>query len=153
MMTTFCHHDQAKMEASNALSALHQCDLPEPSADVVSKYTNTPYIPQGSSHFLYLDVSTLSRGASCAQFPLDQLHLCRLLPYSDTEVVLPWEEGEVGLNIFPYFQEALWQSSEKEHHLSDPILLSAPLSASPPHQEEGTQTEEGLGFYPALKCL
>ena len=59
MVTTFCHHDQAKMEASDALSTLHQCDLPEPSGVVVRRYTKTPYIPQGSSCFLYLDVSTL----------------------------------------------------------------------------------------------
>ena len=26
MVTTFCHHDQAKVEASKALSALCQCD-------------------------------------------------------------------------------------------------------------------------------
>ena len=76
--------------------ALCQCDLPEPSVVAVRRYTSTPYIPQGSSCFLHLDVNTLSRGASCTQFPLDQLHLCRLLPYSDTEVVLSLEEGEVG---------------------------------------------------------
>ena len=89
MVTTFCHHDQSKMEAFNALSALHQCNLLEPSVVVVRKYTNTPYIPQGSDHLPYLDVSTLSGGASSDQFPLDWLCLCRLLPFSHTEVVLP----------------------------------------------------------------
>ena len=64
MVTTFCHHDQAKMGASDALYALHQCNSLEPSVAVVRRYTNSPYIPQGSSHFLYLDVSTLSGGAS-----------------------------------------------------------------------------------------
>ena len=111
MVTTFCHLDQAKMEASSALSALHQCDSLEPSVVVVRRYTNTPYIPRRFSHFLYLDISTLSGGTSSAQFPLGQLCLCRLLPYSDTEVVLPWEEGEVGLHVFPYFLEALSKRS------------------------------------------
>ena len=45
MVTTFCHHDQAKMEASDVLSTLHQCGLPQPSVVVVKRYTNTPYIP------------------------------------------------------------------------------------------------------------
>ena len=45
MVITFYFHNQAQMEASNALSALHQCDLPEPSVVVVRRYTNTPYIP------------------------------------------------------------------------------------------------------------
>ena len=45
MVTTFCHHDQAKLEASDALSALCKCDLLEPSVVVVRRYTNTPYIP------------------------------------------------------------------------------------------------------------
>ena len=66
MVTTFCCHDQSKMEASNALSALHQCNSPEPRVVVVRRYTNTPYIPQGSSLLLYLYVSTLSRDASSA---------------------------------------------------------------------------------------
>ena len=92
MVTTFCCHDQAKMEASDALSVLCQCDSRETSVVVVRRYTNSPYIPQGSSHFLHLDVSTLSRGASSTQFPLDWLCLCRSLPYSNTEVVPPWEE-------------------------------------------------------------
>ena len=144
MVTTFCHHDQAKMEASDALSNLYQCDSLEQSVVVVRRYTNTPYIPHGSSCFLYLDVSTLSGGASSMQFSLDWLHLCRLLPYSDTEV---------GMEVFSYFQEALRQSSEDEHHLSDPILLLVLSSASPPHQEENTQMEEGSGFHPAIKCF
>ena len=45
MVTTFCHHDEAKMEASDAISALCQWDSPEPSVVVVRRYTNTLYIP------------------------------------------------------------------------------------------------------------
>ena len=62
MVTAFCHHDQIKMEASDGLSALCQHNAPEPSVVVVRWYTNTPYpyIPQGTSQLLYLNVSTLS---------------------------------------------------------------------------------------------
>ena len=35
MENTFCHHDQAKVEASKALSTLCQHKLPEPSVVVV----------------------------------------------------------------------------------------------------------------------
>ena len=103
MVTPFCCHNQAKVEAFKALSALCQCDSLEPSVVVVRRYTNSPYIPQGSFSFLYLDISTLSGGTSSTQFPLDQLCLHRLLPYSNTEVVLPWEEGEEELKVYPFF--------------------------------------------------
>ena len=59
MVTTFCHHDQAKAEASEALSALHRCNLPEPSTVVVQGFTNSPYLPQGSFGLLYLGMTTL----------------------------------------------------------------------------------------------
>ena len=45
IVTTFCHHDQNKMEASDALSAICQHDSTQPSGVVVRRYTNTPYIP------------------------------------------------------------------------------------------------------------
>ena len=59
----------------------------------------------------------------------------------------------MGLKMFPHFLEALWQSSEEEHCLSDLISLSVPSSALHLCQEEGTQIEGGSGFYPALKLL
>ena len=51
MVTTFCHNHQTKMEASEAISALCQCDSPEPSVVVVQGYTNLAYLPQGSIQF------------------------------------------------------------------------------------------------------
>ena len=153
MVTTFCCHNKAKMEASKAVSALHQCNLPEPSVDVERKYTNTSYIPWGPSHLLYLDVSTLSRGTSFAQFPLEQLHLHRLLPFLDIKVILSLRKGEWGLKVFPHSLEVLSLSSEVEQYLSNPISLSVPSLASHPHQEEGTQTVVRLDFHPSLKLL
>ena len=147
MVTIFCQPDQSKMEASDAVYALHQHDSPDPGVVVVRRYINTPYIPGGSSCLLYLDVSTLSGGASSTQFLWDWLCLCRLLPFSGTEVVLPWEEGEIRLKVFLHFQEAFWQSSEEEHCLCNLISLFVPLLAPHPHQEEGTQTEGGSGFH------
>ena len=89
MVTTCCYHDQAKMEASNALSALHQHSSLQPSVVVVRRVHQHSLYPSRVSHVSYLYMSTLSEGISSAQFPLDQLHLHRLLPFSETEVVLP----------------------------------------------------------------
>ena len=61
MVATFCSHNQTKMEASKVLTACHQCDSPEPRVFMVRRYTNTPFIPQGTSRILYLDVSDLHR--------------------------------------------------------------------------------------------
>ena len=84
-------------------------------------------------HFLlYLDMTTLSGGTSSAQFPLDQLCLCRLLHYSAIELVLPLKEGEEGLKVYPFFQDTLWESFKEEHHLTDMILLSVSLSPPSP---------------------
>ena len=76
MVMVFCYPNQAKMEACDTLSALHQCDTSEQGMVVVSRYSYTPYIPQWTSCSLYLDVGTLSGGTSSAQFPLDRLCLC-----------------------------------------------------------------------------
>ena len=108
MVTIFYCHDQTKLEASDELSTLCQCNSPNPSVVVVRRYTNTPYIPWGTSQLLYLDVSTLSGSTSSVQFPLDCLHLWRLLSYSKTEVLLPCEEGGMESKVYPYTQKVLW---------------------------------------------
>ena len=69
MVATFYHHNQAKVEASQALSFLHQHDSLEPSVVVVRRYTNSPYVPQGFFSFLYLDMTTLSGGHLICPIP------------------------------------------------------------------------------------
>ena len=49
MVTTFCSHNLIRMEASEVLTTLHQHDSPEPSVFVEMRYTNTPFIPLGTS--------------------------------------------------------------------------------------------------------
>ena len=147
MVMVFCHPNQAKMEACDALSTLCQCDSSEPSVVVVRRYSNIPYIPWGTSHSLYLDMGTLSGGSCSPQLPLDRLCLHWLIPFSRTKVLLPHEEGEEGLDKYPHFPEILWKSAEEEHCLSNLISLLVPTLAPPTHLEEGTQTEGGSGFY------
>ena len=130
------------------------------------------------SHALYLDMGTFSGGGVSAQFPLDRLYLCWLLPFSEIEVLLPSMVGGEGLEMYPNLPEFLWVSSEEEH-LSFWSHLSVILSPAPSSllevctQSKGgldshpasTQTEgglgchpagtltEGLGYYPSLKLL
>ena len=73
MVMVFCHPDQARIKACNALSTLWQHDLSELSMVVVRRYSNTPYIPKGMSHALYLDMGTFPRGTASVQFPTDRL--------------------------------------------------------------------------------
>ena len=68
-------------------------------------------------------------------------------------MLLPHEEGDMEFKVYPNTQEVLWKSSKEEHHLSDPVLLSIPLSTLLPHLEEGTQMEEESGYIPALQQL
>ena len=75
MVMVFCHPDQARIEACDALSAIHQHNSSEPSVMVVRRYSNIPYIPRGMSHSLFLDMGTISGGTASAQFPLDKLCL------------------------------------------------------------------------------
>ena len=92
MMTTLCHHDQVKVESSEVLSILCQWDSPKLNVVVVKIFANSPYLPQGSSSFLYLDITTLSLGVLTTKFPLDQLCLWWLLPYSPTQVIFPMKQ-------------------------------------------------------------
>ena len=141
------------MEASEVLTTLHQHDSPEPSVFMVRRYTNTPFILWGTFSLLYLNVSDLPRGASSVQFPLNHLHLWKLLPYSKTGVLLPYKEGEMGYRTYPLFQEVLWKCSKESCHLSNPVSLSMPSPDPPPCLEDGIQTEGKLGYTPALQHL
>ena len=60
MVTTFCCHDQAKVESSEILSTLCQWDSSELRIVVIKIFANSLYFPQESSSLLYLDVTTLS---------------------------------------------------------------------------------------------
>ena len=115
---------------------------------VVRRYSNTPYTLRGTSYALYLDVDTFSRGVASTQFPLDRLHLYWLLPFSKSEVLLPHKVGEEGLKTYPNLPEFLWDRSEEEHHLSNPISLSIPLLTLASLLEECIQTEGGLDSIP-----
>ena len=132
MVITFCSHNQVKMEASEVLDALHQHDSLEPIVFMVRRYTNTPFISQGTSRLLYLNVIDLLRGTSSAQCALNCLCCWKLLPYSKPEVLLPCEEGEMGYRTYPLSQEVLWKFSKEPHHLSNPMSLSMPSPIPPP---------------------
>ena len=126
IITTFCRSDQAKVEPLDALLTLVQWDWPDPGVVVVKVFTNSPHLPWWSFGSPYLDVTTLSAGTLTTQFPLAQMCLCRLLPYSPTQVILPWQTEGDGLKIYPILMETLWESSEEEHHLSPFTTVISP---------------------------
>ena len=113
MVTVFCHPHQAKIEACDALSVLYQCNSLESSVVVVRIYSNTAYIPRGTSCSLYLDMGSLSGGTSSAQFPLNGLYLHWLIPFTRSELLLPHEEGEERLETYPHLPEILWESWQR----------------------------------------
>ena len=106
LVTVFCHPDQARMEACDAFFTLCQHDLSQPSMVVVRRYSNTPYIPRGTSCALYLDMGTLSGGHCFHPIPLDRLHLFLLLSFSKTKVLLPSELGGESLKMYPISQSS-----------------------------------------------
>ena len=82
------------------------------------------------------------------QFPLDWLHLCWLLPLSDTKVVLFLEKGEMGLKGFPHFCKRLYGKAQKRSTASLILILllvSSSVLSSPSRREHPRQRED-LGF-------
>ena len=153
MVTTFCCHDQSMMEASNALSALHQCDSPEPSVVVVRKYISTPYIPLRVLLFPYLDMSTLSGDTSSAQFPLDWLHLHKIAPLLWHQGGLDLRRGRDGVESVSPFPRGSMAKLRRGALPLLPDFIVGPFIGPSPHQEEGIQMEGGFNFHPAFKLL
>ena len=125
---------------------------------VMKIFINSPYFPWGSFCLSFLDVATLPEGAPTIQFPLSRLHLCQLLLYSSTQVILSKEEKEANeLKITLITQETLWESFIKEHYLSSlvPLLLphSVPATSLIIYEDRGAQTNERWDFNMALKQL
>ena len=100
-----------------------------------------------------MDVTTLSVCTATTQFCLTWLCLCRLLLYSSTQVILPQEKEGDRLKVFPFFKEALWESSGEGYHLSLLIPLSVPTTPFQSHRDVGSQTEGVLSFSVALRQL
>ena len=106
LVMVFCHPNQAKMEAYDALFAVHQYNSSKPSVVMVRRYSNTPCSPWGMIHSLYLDVGTFFGGITSMQFPLDRLHFGQLLPISRTNVPLPHKVGKECLETYPLSQSS-----------------------------------------------
>ena len=125
---TFGRTDKAKVEPLNTLLTSVQQDSPDPGVVVVKIFTKSHYLPWGSFRYRYLDITTLSVGTLTTQFSLAQLQLYRLLLYSPSQIILPWETEGDGLKIYPVLMQTLWESSEEEHHLSLLCHCHSPLS-------------------------
>ena len=147
MVTIFCHFDQVNVEPSVMLLTLIHWVSPEPAMVVMKIFTNSPYFPWGSFSLPFLDMATLTAGASTTWFHLSWLHLCWLLQCSPTQVILPEEKEGDRLMFIPFTKEALWESSIEDHHLSSLVPLSI-LSTS-----SHANTTKALNFGAALRHL
>ena len=107
METICCHSDQAKVEPLVMLPTLVQWDSHQLAMVVMKIFTNSPYFPWGSFGLLFLDIATLSEGASTIRFPLSQLCLCWLLLHPPTQVIWPKEKEGNELTVIPITKEAL----------------------------------------------
>ena len=136
IVTTFCCTDQVKVEPLDMLLTLVQWDIPKPGKVVVKIFTNLPYLLWGSFGSPYLDKTTSWGGASTTQFLLAHLHLCRLLPYSSSQVILAWENEGDGLKVYPFL---LQESSEEDHHLSHTVPLSVSIISPHSNIDESSQ--------------
>ena len=106
LVMVFCHPNQAMMEACDTLSALHQCNSSEPSVVLVWRYSNTPYIPQGTIYLIHLDVSTFSWDVNSVQFPLDRLCLHQLLLLAGLRYFYQAKWGKRGWRCTPVSQSS-----------------------------------------------
>ena len=56
------------------------------------------------------------------------------------------KRGRQGTEHTHIFQEVLWKYSDESCCLSNPVSLSMPSPAPPPHIEKGVQAEGNLGY-------
>ena len=153
LMTVYCQSDQKRVDLSDALSTLVRWDYANPVMVAVKVFTNMPFFLWGSSGYPYFHVTTPYVGTTTALFPLAHLQLCRLLPYSSTQVILPWENEVDEPKVLPIIKEMLWDSPEDGHHLCTPVHLSVPTISTQSNREASSQTKEMLGLSPSLRQL
>ena len=119
MVTTFCSHNQTRMEASEVLATICQHDLPMPRVSVVRGYTNNQYLLH-STRNLQATLPWCESSPAVHFFhpiPLDCLCLQKLLPYSKTEVLLPCEDGGTGYRTYHLIQ-GFYGNAPKSHATS-----------------------------------
>ena len=97
----FRHPKQARIEACDALSTLHQQDSSELRVVVVRRYSNTIYIPRGTSWALYW-TQALSLGVLLLpNSPLDRLHLCQPTSFQWISGAATMQGGRSGFDDIP----------------------------------------------------
>ena len=153
--TTFCHHNQAKMGASETPLCPKSMQLVQAKCGCSEEVHQHPlYISRVLLVPLSRHEHSLSRSTSSTQFPMDCLHICRLLPYSDTKVVLLLGGGIGVVGKCFHTSGRFCGKAQKRSTVSLTQFCCQSLCwPSNPHQEEGNKAGKGLGFYPTFKHL
>ena len=99
MVTTFCCIMTRQRWSHRKHSPHYASKISGTECSDGENFANSPYLPWGSSSFLYLDITNYSLGALATQFPLEWLCLQPLLPYSATQVVLQHQEEDKELKV------------------------------------------------------
>ena len=141
IVTTFCSHNQVKMEASEVLTTLHQCNSPEPNVFMVRRYINTPFIPKkppGSSTSMWV----ISPGALLLPNFLwtaciygSCFHILRL------KCSYPVRRGRRGTAHTPFQRDSMEMLQRIVMPLQPSVTINS-FTSFPPYLEEGIQTEE-----------
>ena len=152
MVTTFCYHDQSKMEASNAHSAFinmtHQIQ-------VWLQWGGTP----NSLYPLRGLLSPLSRHEhtlwGCFFHPIPTW---LALSMQIAPILWQWgciasRRGRDGVESISPFLRGSMAKLRREAPPLWPIFIFGPFIGPHPHWGEDTQTEEELGFHQALQLL
>ena len=116
--------------------------LIEPSMVVVNRYSNTPYIPWGTTHSLYLDVGTFPGGVTSTQLPLDRPSLCWLLLLAGLRCFYHVKWGKWGWRHTPISQSSYWMVWRRNTIFPIPSPCQFPCWLLL-HNWRGTQTEGG----------
>ena len=151
MVTTFCCHNQAKMEASGALSALCQCDSPEPSVgcgEEVHQYSLYP------SRVLPSPLSRCEHSFQrCFLHPIPTWTSYIYADCSPSQI-LRWswleEEGEIGIESVSLFLRGSMAKIRRGEPPLWPDLIVSPFvcSSSPSRREHPDGRRIGLSASP-----
>ena len=153
MVTTFCCHNQAKIEASNALSIFHQCNVLEPNVVVVRRYTKTPISLKGPPIFSIWTWALSLWGCFLCPIPTGPAMSLQVTPLLWHRGGPACEGGRGGIESVSLLPGGIVAKFRRGALPLWPHFTVGPFVCLPSPSRMGTQMEERSGFHTALKYL